>query len=231
VNVASGVKRPPIPEEITRNGVVAIGRGVEPDAVSTIALALLRGGVEALELTLNEPEEQALEALRQVANRFRGSELLLGAGTVLSIDAAQRAIDAGARFLVSPHTDAALVTWAADNDVPVFPGAFTSTEIIAAWRAGATAVKLFPASVAGPAGLREIRGPLPNIPLIPTGGVTAESADPLIRAGAIAVGVGGWLIGDGKPQGVRERATAIVAAVEDARIASRERPPNGATGR
>lgn len=222
MNEAAGAARAAIPEQITSSGVIAIGRGVDPDRVSTIALALLRGGVAALELTLNDPEDRALEALRQVANRFSGSELLLGAGTVLSVDAAQRAIDAGARFIVSPHTDTALIAWATDHETPVFPGAFTATEIVAAWRAGATAVKLFPASVVGPAGLRELRGPLPHVPLIPTGGVTAESAGALIQAGAVGVGAGGWLIGDGEPQGVRERATAIVAAVEEARYGSAE---------
>ncbi|MFL5680198.1 MAG: bifunctional 4-hydroxy-2-oxoglutarate aldolase/2-dehydro-3-deoxy-phosphogluconate aldolase, partial [Chloroflexota bacterium] len=205
---------------IASSGVVAIGRGVDPDRVSTIALALLRGGISAFELTLNEPEDRALEALRQVAARFSGSELLLGAGTVLTIEAAERAIEAGAAFLVSPHTDEALVAWANQKSVPVFPGAFTATEILAAWRAGATAVKLFPASVAGGGGLREIRGPLPNIPLIPTGGVTAESAGAFVQAGAVAVGAGGWLIGDGTPQGVRERAASVVAAVDEARAAA-----------
>jgi 2-dehydro-3-deoxyphosphogluconate aldolase/(4S)-4-hydroxy-2-oxoglutarate aldolase len=210
-------KRAAIPEALTSSGVVAIARGVDPDRVSTIALALLRGGISAFELTLNEPEAIALEAIGKVANRFTGSELLLGAGTVLSVKAAQRAIDAGARFIVSPHTDPELIAWAMKTGIPVFPGAFTSTEILAAWRAGATAVKLFPASVAGPAAVREMRGPLPEIPLIPTGGVSAETAGAFIQAGAVAVGVGGWLIGDGKAQGVRERATAIVAAVVEAR--------------
>ena len=216
--------RAPIPEAIASSGVIAIGRGVDADRVSTIALALLRGGVSAFELTLNEPESKALDALRQVAGRFSGSELLLGAGTVLTIEAAERAIEAGARFLVSPHTDPELVTWANEHDVPVFPGAFTATEILSAWRAGATAVKLFPASVAGAAGLREIRGPLPDIPLIPTGGVTAESAGAFVQAGAVAVGAGGWLIGDGTAQGVRERAASIVSAVEEARAAVGIRP-------
>jgi 2-dehydro-3-deoxyphosphogluconate aldolase / (4S)-4-hydroxy-2-oxoglutarate aldolase len=217
VSDTSTVERTAIPEAIASSGVIAIARGVDAAKVSAIGLALLRGGVSAFELTLNEPEEEALEAIREVATRFAGSDLLLGAGTVLSVASAQRAIDAGARFIVSPHTDPELVAWATKHGIPIFPGAFTTTEILTAWRAGATAVKLFPASVAGPTGLREIRGPLPNIPLIPTGGVSAETAGGFIQAGAVAVGVGGWLIGNGKPQGVRERAAAIVAAVEEAR--------------
>jgi 2-dehydro-3-deoxyphosphogluconate aldolase/(4S)-4-hydroxy-2-oxoglutarate aldolase len=217
VSEPSTVQRAAIPDAIASSGVIAIGRGVDAAKVSAIGLALLRGGVSALELTLNEPEDGALEAIREVATRFAGSDLLLGAGTVLSVASAQRAVDAGARFIVSPHTDPELVAWATKQGIPIFPGAFTTTEILAAWLAGATAVKLFPASVAGPAGLREIRGPLPNIPLIPTGGVSAETAGGFIQAGAVAVGVGGWLIGNGKPGGVRERAAAIVAAVEEAR--------------
>ena len=217
VSDTSTVERAAIPEAIGSSGVIAIARGVDAAKVSAIGLALLRGGVSAFELTLNEPEDGALDAIREVATRFAGSDLLLGAGTVLSVASAQRAIDAGARFIVSPHTDPELIAWATKHGIPIFPGAFTTTEILAAWVAGATAVKLFPASVAGPMGLREIRGPLPNIPLIPTGGVSAETAGGFIQAGAVAVGVGGWLIGNGKPQGVRERAAAIVAAVEEAR--------------
>jgi 2-dehydro-3-deoxyphosphogluconate aldolase / (4S)-4-hydroxy-2-oxoglutarate aldolase len=217
VSDPSTVERVAIPEAIASSGVIAIARGVDAAKVSAIGLALLRGGVTAFELTLNEPEDGALEAIREVATRFAGSDLLLGAGTVLSVASAQRAVDAGARFIVSPHTDPELVAWATKHGIPIFPGAFTTTEILAGWQAGATAVKLFPASVAGPTGLREIRGPFPNIPLIPTGGVSAETAGGFIQAGAVAVGVGGWLIGNGKPGGVRERAAAIVAAVEEAR--------------
>ena len=217
VSDPSTVQRAPIPDAIASSGVIAIARGVDAAKVSAIGLALLRGGVSAFELTLNEPEDGALDAIREVATRFAGSDLLLGAGTVLSVASAQRAVDAGARFIVSPHTDPELIAWATKHGIPIFPGAFTTSEILAGWRAGATAVKLFPASVAGPAGLREIRGPLPNIPLIPTGGVSAETAGGFIGAGAVAVGVGGWLIGNGEPQGVRERAAAIVGAVEEAR--------------
>jgi 2-dehydro-3-deoxyphosphogluconate aldolase/(4S)-4-hydroxy-2-oxoglutarate aldolase len=225
VNAAGGLERAALPEAIASSGVVAIARGADPDRASTIALALLRGGVSAFELTLNEPQDKALEAIRQVSSRYSGSELLLGAGTVLTIEAAERAVEAGARFLVSPHTDPELIKWAVQAGVPVLPGAFTSTEILAAWGAGATAVKLFPASVLGPRGLREIRGPLPHIPLIPTGGVSAETAGAFIEAGAVAVGAGGWLVGDGKQQGVRERAALIVEAVEDARAGSTPPPP------
>jgi 2-dehydro-3-deoxyphosphogluconate aldolase/(4S)-4-hydroxy-2-oxoglutarate aldolase len=139
--------------------------------------------------------------------------LLLGAGTVLSVDAAERAVEAGAGFLVAPHTDPTIVEWAAARGIPTFPGALTPTEILAAWRAGAAAVKLFPASAVGPAFVREVRGPFRDIPLVPTGGVTAETAPSFIAAGAVAVGLGSWLTGSGDPATVAERAREVVDAL------------------
>ena len=100
---------------------------------------------------------------------------------------------------------------------PIFPGCATPTEVLGAWRAGAAAVKLFPASVAGAAFVRELRGPFPDIPLVPTGGVTLESAATFIAAGAVAVGMGGWLFGKGATDGIRERARQVVAAIAAAR--------------
>jgi 2-dehydro-3-deoxyphosphogluconate aldolase/(4S)-4-hydroxy-2-oxoglutarate aldolase len=211
------VARPPIPAGIRDGGVVAVARNLTSETVRDGADGLVHGGVRALEIALNEPEGRALDALRAAARHADGSALEIGAGTVLTIDAAQRAIDVGATFLVSPHTDPALVEWAAERGIPCFPGAFTPTEILAAWRSGAAAVKLFPASVAGPSFVREFRGPFPHIPLLPTGGVTAETAPAFIRAGAIAVGLGSWLIGDGSPAGIADRATTVARAVAGAR--------------
>jgi 2-dehydro-3-deoxyphosphogluconate aldolase/(4S)-4-hydroxy-2-oxoglutarate aldolase len=209
--------RPPIPAGILESGVVAVARNLSADTVRDVADGLLRGGVRALEITLNEPEEPALDALRAAVRHAEGTALDLGAGTVLTIEAAERALDAGATFLVSPHTEAELVEWTAARGVACFPGAFTPTEILAAWRAGAAAVKLFPASVAGAAFVREFRGPFPHVPLLPTGGVTADTAPDFIRAGAIAVGFGSWLIGDRDPRGIADRSETVVRAVADAR--------------
>jgi 2-dehydro-3-deoxyphosphogluconate aldolase / (4S)-4-hydroxy-2-oxoglutarate aldolase len=209
--------RPPIPAGLVAGGVVAIARNLTEDAVRGVADGLLRGGVRAFELTLNEPEDQALVALRAATRHAQGTALEIGAGTVLTIEAAERAADAGATFLVSPHVDPQLIEWAAERDVPFIPGAFTPTEILAAWRAGAPAVKLFPASVASAAFVRELRGPFPHIPLLPTGGVTVDTAPEFIRAGAIAVGLGSWLIGDSEPTEVANRASGAVRAVADAR--------------
>jgi len=209
--------RPTIPSAIRDVGVLAIGRRLDTDSVLAIAEGLMAGGVRAFELTLNEPEAPVLASIAGLAGRLNDSELLVGAGTVLSIESAQRAIDSGARFLVSPHLDVELVRWAALRGVPFFPGVLTPSEVLAAWRAGAAAVKLFPASVAGPALVRELRGPLPDIPMMPTGGVTLESAPAFIAAGAVGVGMGGWLTGDGAPAGIERRAASVVAAVAAAR--------------
>ena len=206
--------RPAIPVGLLEHGVVAIARHLAADTAPPVADALVAGGVLAFEITLNEPVV-ALRAIESIAGRVPG--MAVGAGTVLSIDAAQLAIDAGATFLVMPHTDPQLVAWAAARGIPTLPGAATPTEVLAAWHAGAAAVKLFPASVLGPAFVRECGGPFPGIPLVPSGGVTPDTAGDFIRAGAVAVGVGSWLIGDTTPDGVTARARQVVAAVAVAR--------------
>jgi 2-dehydro-3-deoxyphosphogluconate aldolase/(4S)-4-hydroxy-2-oxoglutarate aldolase len=219
--MTTAVTRPAIPDAITAAGVVAIGRRVPAARGADILGALADGGVRAFELTLNDPEADALRSIEAVAAGAASNGVALGAGTVLSIEAAGRAIDAGATFLVMPHLDADLVEWAAARGIPAFPGAATPTEIFAAWRAGAAAVKLFPASSAGPGFVRELRGPFPDIPVLPTGGVTLATAPAFITAGAVAVGMGGWLIGDGDPAGIRARARQVTTAVAEARA---ERP-------
>ncbi len=211
--------RPTIPPGITEGGVVAIARHLDPDAVPGIAEALLDGGIRAFELTLNQPQVTALAALERAARHAAGSPLAIGAGTVLNVDAARRAIDAGATFLVAPHLDPELVTWAAEQNVPMLPGAATPTEVLAAWQAGAVAVKLFPASSLGPRFLRELRGPFPDIPLLPTGGITLDDAADYITAGAIAVGLGSWLFAGGTPASITERARHAIDVVAAARAA------------
>jgi 2-dehydro-3-deoxyphosphogluconate aldolase/(4S)-4-hydroxy-2-oxoglutarate aldolase len=135
--------RPAIPELIRTSKVIAIGRNVPAEDVPRVAEALVAGDVHVIELTLNEPEAAALESIAALARVADDLGVLVGAGTVLSIAAAQRAVDAGARFIVSPHTDCGLVGWCAADGVPAFPGALSATEILAAWTAGASAVKLF----------------------------------------------------------------------------------------
>lgn len=205
--------RPPVPELIRESRAIAIGRHVTAAQAPRIGRALAAGGVLAMELTLNEPVDAALAAIEALAREGEDLGALVGAGTVLSIGAAKRAVDAGARFIVSPHTDPELVAWCALSGVPCFPGAFSPSEIVTAWEAGASAVKLFPASTLGPGYLRQLAGPLPQVAFVPTGGISADTAGAWMAAGALAVGMGGWLIGDGDPEGVTERARQVAAAV------------------
>ena len=209
--------RPAIPSGLVSVGVVAIGRHIAAEDVPHLAEALAAGGVRAFELTLNEPEADALRAIEVAARIGPGLGTAIGAGTVLSIEAATRAIDAGATFLVMPHLDGELVAWAAGRGIPTLPGCATPSEVLAAWRAGAAAVKVFPASTVGPNFVRELRGPFPDIPVVPTGGVTLDTTPAFIEAGAIAIGMGGWLIGDRGAAGISDRAKAVVSAVAAAR--------------
>lgn len=205
--MTDSIGRLPIPNAISGPRVIAIARGLPADRIERIAEGLLAGGIRAFEITLNSPG--ALGAIEAVAARA-GERLLTGAGTVLDLEGAAAAVDAGARFLVSPHTDPVLIDWALARGIPILSGAFSPTEIHAAWRSGATAVKLFPASAVGPSFIRELRGPFPDVPLIPTGGVTIETAPTFIAAGAIAVGLGSWLTGDGEPEGIAARGARLV---------------------
>jgi 2-dehydro-3-deoxyphosphogluconate aldolase/(4S)-4-hydroxy-2-oxoglutarate aldolase len=206
--------RPAIPALITETRAIAVGRHIPAADAPHIGAALVAGGVRVMELTLNEPEADALSAIEALAGAADDLGALVGAGTVTSISAAQRAVDAGAQFLVMPHGDTELIAWCALKDVPCFPGALTPTEIHAAWSAGASAVKLFPAAAVGPGYLKQIAGPFPDIPMVPTGGVSAQTAGDWISAGAVAVGMGGWLIGNGDPAGVTERARLVRDAVD-----------------
>jgi len=209
------MERPAIPAPILEGRVIAIGRGLPPDRLVPIAEGLAGGGVRAFEITLDSPN--ALVAIERLTAHFDPDELIVGAGTVMTVDAARAAIDAGARFIVMPHTDVALIETALDLGIPAFPGAFTPTEVLLAWRAGAAAVKLFPASAVGPSFVRELRGPLPEVPLIPTGGVTVETAPAFIAAGAVAIGIGSWLTGGGDPVVIGERGRQLVDALRTAR--------------
>jgi 2-dehydro-3-deoxyphosphogluconate aldolase/(4S)-4-hydroxy-2-oxoglutarate aldolase len=211
--------RPAIPAPILESRLIAIGRGLDPARTTAIAEALADAGIRAFEVTLNSRD--ALAAIRALRARFADDEMLVGAGTILSVVEAEDAVQAGARFLVSPHTDVVIVSWAAERGIPCFPGAFTPTEIHLAWRAGASAVKLFPSSAVGPAFVRDFRGPFPEIPLVPTGGVTAESGQEFLAAGAVAVGLGGWLMGDGDPAAIGARAREAVAAIRGEPVGGR----------
>lgn len=208
--------RPPIPAPILESRVIAVARHLDVTSAPRVGAALARGGVPAMEITLNEPRDEALRALGALAREAASFGGVVGAGTVLTVDAAEAAVSEGASFIVMPHVDAAIVRWCVERAVPCLPGALTPSEVYAAWSAGASAVKLFPASTVGQEYIGLLRGPFPAIPLIPTGGVSASTAGAWIAAGAVAVGMGAWLIGDGEAVGVEERARAVRAAVDGA---------------
>jgi 2-dehydro-3-deoxyphosphogluconate aldolase/(4S)-4-hydroxy-2-oxoglutarate aldolase len=213
--------RPRLPPAVTEGRLVAIARRRDPAVMPALAAALVAGGVHVLEVTVDG--DGALETIADLAGRHGPDELLLGAGTVLDASMAARAAEAGARFIVSPTLELDVLAWCVGHGVPCLPGAFTPTEVLAAWRAGAAAVKLFPASALGPSFLRELRGPLPGIPIVPTGGIDAATAGAFLAAGAAAVGVGGWLTGSGEPDAICERAAELVRVVAAA-------PPPGGPG-
>jgi 2-dehydro-3-deoxyphosphogluconate aldolase/(4S)-4-hydroxy-2-oxoglutarate aldolase len=194
--------------------VVAILRGRRAEHLDAVLGVLVDAGIRSLEITMTTPD--ALLAVRRAAARF-GPEVTIGAGTVRTTADLDAAIDAGAAFLVSPHTDPVLAARARELGVAYLPGALTPTEIVVAMTAGATAVKLFPARLGGPRYLRDIREPLPDIPIVPTGGVSAENVADWFAAGAVAVGVGGTLIGDALDGGdlaaLRQRAETLMKAV------------------
>jgi len=215
-------------DRLLTSGVIAVVRlpqdvGAQHAApLHAAAAALSAGGVDIIEITLTTPG--ALEAIADLASDERLKGCMIGAGTVLDVKAARDVIARGARFVVSPTFDRFVVRYCRDHHVPCVPGAFTPTELLAAWHAGATAVKLFPASTLGPRYLPEVLAPLPFLRIVPSGGVSLENAGDWIRAGAAAVSVGSALV---SPALVRDaawgeltrRARALVDAVAAARPA------------
>ncbi|HEY8370707.1 MAG TPA: bifunctional 4-hydroxy-2-oxoglutarate aldolase/2-dehydro-3-deoxy-phosphogluconate aldolase [Thermodesulfobacteriota bacterium] len=209
-------------DAIRETGVVAIVRHVPADRIGPLARALQAGGVRAIEVTLNT--EGALEAIARLAAE-RPADVAIGAGTVMTAGEVASAVGAGATFIVCPHTDDEVIAAARERGVPVIPGAYTPSEIVRAWRAGAAMVKLFPASNGGPKYLREVRAPLADIPIVPTGGVGLDTAADFVRAGAVAIGLGSALtprdrIAAGDWQAITDLAARFVAAVREGRAGS-----------
>jgi 2-dehydro-3-deoxyphosphogluconate aldolase / (4S)-4-hydroxy-2-oxoglutarate aldolase len=216
---ASRLSKSDAMERVRKHGVVAIMRHTEASLAVEAAEALLKGGVDVVEVTLNTAG--AAQMISQLRAHF-GDKMLVGAGTVLSPTGVNQAVEAGAQFIVAPNTDLKVIALCARHGVPAFPGAFTPTEVVTAWEAGADAVKVFPVSGVGPRYIRDLRGPLPDIPLVPTGGVTAENCVEFIKAGAIAVGAGSDLVDKGivdrrEFAELERRARAFVAGVRSGR--------------
>ncbi len=172
-------------------GIVAVVRSPDSHQLIEVAKALAAGGVTVMEITFSVPN--ALEVIRQVRQQL-GDQILLGAGTVLDPETARAAILAGAEFIVSPTLNLDVIRVCHRYDKAVLPGAFTPTEILTAWEAGADVVKVFPADVVGPAFFKALRGPLPQIRVMPTGGVDLNTAAEFLKAGACCLGVGGQLV-------------------------------------
>ncbi len=170
--------------------IVAIIRGAKPDDVLLIASALSEGGVKHLEVTLNSPD--ALTAISKIASKLN-EVVTVGAGTVLDATMAKEAIDAGAKFIISPSLDIETIQATKQAGAVSIPGAFSATEIFTAYKHGADIIKVFPASV-GPGYIKDLRGPFPQIPLMPTGGVNLSNIREFQKAGAVAFGVGSALV-------------------------------------
>ena len=204
---------------IEEAGVVAVVRLDDARVGVDVAQALAAGGVTAIEVTMTVPN--AVRLIAELAGLL-DANVLIGAGTVLSADTALEVIEAGARFVVSPVFRPEIIAACHRCDVPAMPGCFSPTEILSAWQAGADIVKVFPATALGPGFIKDIRGPLPQVKLMPTGGVTRDNAGAWITAGAVAIGVGSALV---DPKAVAERrfaaitenATFFMQAVREAR--------------
>jgi len=204
---------------IRTTGIIAIMRARSSDQLLAAAEAIHRGGVRVIEVTMTTPG--ALEVVRAATSRY-GDELLFGAGTVIDATSAREAILAGAGFIVAPTLDLPTIALGNRYAIPVVPGIFTPTEALAATEAGAEMVKLFPAEVGGPKMIQALLAPLPQLQIIPVGGVDLLTAGPFIRAGAVALGVGSSLVNQkllesGDMGELTKRARAFIDAVAAAR--------------
>lgn len=209
-------KHSEILNRILEQKIVAIVRLDRGENLIQVVEALLAGGITVIEFTLTTPG--ALDMITRITERFH-EEVLIGAGTVLDSETARAAILAGSEFIVTPTLNPATIKLCRKYGKPVMPGAATPTEILSAWEAGGDIIKVFPASqLGGPAYLKAVSGPLPQVPLAPTGGVNAQNAADYLNAGAVGIGVGGNLVGkevvaSGAWQNITKEARQLVAAV------------------
>ncbi len=200
-------------------GVVPVIRASSQDEALAVVDAVAAGGIGTIELTMTVPG--AIEVIRRLA--AERDELLIGAGTVMDVETARQCIAAGAKFIISPATNFETIAYCNGKDTVVMPGALTPTEVVNAWYAGADIVKVFPADAMGGAKyLRSLKAPLPNIKLIPTGGVDQETGAEFIRAGAEAIGVGADLVDlkairEGRPDSITATARKYLSIVSAAR--------------
>jgi 2-dehydro-3-deoxyphosphogluconate aldolase / (4S)-4-hydroxy-2-oxoglutarate aldolase len=208
-------------EGLEAAGVLAVLRAPSAKQAVQAVDALVAGGITGVEITYSTPD--ATEAIAESARRH-GDAIYLGAGTVVTAAQAREAVDAGATFLVSPGTDEPIVTAMQETGAAVFTGALTPSEVMVAVRLGVDAVKIFPASLGGPAYLKSLRGPFPDVPFMPTGGVNAGNIKDWLAAGAVAVGAGGELCSSaamaaGRWEQIESTAREFSAALQTARDA------------
>src|SRR5207302_1837963 len=212
--------RKKVRDRILEIGIVPVVRASSPAEARIAADAVCQGGIPIVEITMTVPG--ALEVIREL-RKNSASDVLVGAGTVLNAEAARRCLDAGAQFLVSPGLNLQTVELAVREEKLMMAGALTPTEVITAWEAGSDLVKVFPCGqVGGAKYIKALKGPLPQIPLVPTGGVNLNTAGEFIEAGAAALGVGRELVQAealkaGKPEIIVENARKFLAAVNQAR--------------
>jgi|AntRauTorcE11897_2_1112592.scaffolds.fasta_scaffold00008_67 2-dehydro-3-deoxyphosphogluconate aldolase/(4S)-4-hydroxy-2-oxoglutarate aldolase len=202
-------------KRILETGIVAIIRGIEPDVCSDVVGAIAAGGVDAIEITANTPG--AVEMIRQMSGEHDG--VSIGAGTVLDAETARAVQLAGAEFVVTPTVDTDVIETCNRYGTPIATGVMTPTEALTATEAGADFCKLFPASSTGPEQVSAINGPLPQIPIIPTGGVSLDNAAAFFEAGAVALGVGSAIVDseaieDGNFNALTEAASEFTALAE-----------------
>ncbi len=206
-------------QRILDTGITAVIRAKSSAHLIEVAEAIKAGGVECIEVTMTTPD--ALKVIEETSKRF-GDEVVIGVGSVLDAETARAAILAGAEFAVGPCLDLGVIEMCRTYSKPVIPGAFTPTEILTAWRAGADLVKVFPAGGLGPTYFKDVLAPLPQVKLVPTGGVDVDTAGDFIKAGAAALCVGSAMMpkdamAEGKWDVLTDLASKFVRAVQEAR--------------
>jgi len=211
-------QREEILNRILETKAIAVIRMADSAKLIQVVEAILEGGVECVEITMTVPG--AIQVIEDVCREI-GDRALIGSGTVMDSDTARQTMETGAQFVVGPIFNPEVVEITHQHDCVVIPGAFSPAEIVTAWNAGADVVKIFPATVLGPKYIKDVRGPLPQIRLCPTGGVTVDNAGDWIKAGAACVGIGSDLldkqaIQDDRFEVLTERARLMVASIQSA---------------
>ena len=214
--MTAALERSVVSERLRASRVIAVLRAKTVDDLLPVCDVLVAEQILSLEFTLTTPG--LLDRLPELVDRYR-AVADVGVGTILSTEDAGRAMDSGAQYLVTPNMDLAIVEAAVARQIPVFPGGLTPSELLSGWRAGATAVKIFPAQTVGAGYLKHLHGPFPDRLAVPSGGVDLKATAEWLRAGAVAVSLGGPLLGDALAGGdlgeLRSRCRAVRTVVEE----------------